>query len=104
MDEDNVEIKVYPLTDDDVPTYKVKVKSADEITTHIVVMDEHYFDRISDGMLTRESFITFAFRFLLEKEENTCILSEFEISDIARYYPQFEEEIQERIRHARRRM
>ena len=104
MNNEPIDIRVYPLTDDDVPTYKVKVETSDGLTVHTVTLEEYYFDRIADGLLTPEAFIIESFHFMLEKESNTCILPDFEISDIARYYPNFEEDIQERIRHARRKM
>ena len=37
------------------------------------------------------------FRFLLERESNTSILRSFRITDISRYFPEYEREIRRRL-------
>jgi len=39
-----------------------------------------------------------SFRFLLEREPNTSILSSFELPLIGKYFPQYEREIRKRLR------
>jgi len=39
-----------------------------------------------------------SFRFLLERESNTSILSSFDLPVIDRYFPEYEQEIRTRLR------
>lgn len=49
-------------------------------------------DEASEAGPSRESF-----RFLLEREPNTSILSSFDLPVIGRYFPEYEREIRERL-------
>jgi len=44
-----------------------------------------------------ETVILESFKFLLEREPNTSILSEFDITVIKRYFPEYEKEIKQRL-------
>jgi len=39
-----------------------------------------------------------SFKFLLQRESNTSILRSFELSDISRYFPEYEKTIQEMLK------
>jgi hypothetical protein len=43
------------------------------------------------------SLIEESFSFLLERESNTSILRSFRITDISRYFPEYEREIRRRL-------
>ena len=45
-----------------------------------------------------EKLLEESFRFLLERESNTSILSAFDLPVISRYFPEYEKEIQTRLR------
>ena len=73
--------------------YQVVV--SDEVETeHRVEMSAEYYKKLCGGKVTHEWVLVQAFRFLLKREANTEILSEFELSVIGRYFPEFESELQ----------
>jgi hypothetical protein len=51
----------------------------------------------TDGKANAERLIEESFRFLLERESNTSILRSFRITDISRYFPEYEREIRRRL-------
>ncbi len=80
----------------DANIYEVVVEGEQE-TTHRVHMSQEYYRRLCGATITHEFVLITAFRFLLEREPNTAILGEFDIQDINRYFPEFEEEIRRRL-------
>ena len=60
-------------------------------------MSPDYYRKISGAQFTHEWVLIQAFRFLLEREPNTSILKEFDLSIINRYFPEFEEEMAARL-------
>jgi hypothetical protein len=60
-------------------------------------MSQAYFRKLCGGTVTHEWVIVQSFRFLLEREPNTSILSEFDLPVIANYFPEFERELAERL-------
>lgn len=80
----------------DANIYEVIVEGEQE-TTHRVHMSQEYYRRLCGATITHEFVLITAFRFLLEREPNTAILVEFDIQDINRYFPEFEEEIRQRL-------
>lgn len=65
-------------------------------TTHRVRVRKVVAERLGAGKSTEE-LIKECFRFLLERESNTSILSSFELPVIGQYFPEFEREIQKRL-------
>ena len=76
--------------------YEVVVEGDTE-TRHRVHMSQEYYHSLCGASVTHEYVLVQAFRFLLEHEPNTAILAEFELSDIARYFPEFEAALKERL-------
>jgi hypothetical protein len=66
-------------------------------THHRVRVTQMDLERFSEGR-TAEALLTESFRFLLEREPNTSILSSFDLSIITRYFPEYEQEIRQRLR------
>lgn len=66
-------------------------------TLHRVRVTSADLERFAGGLpaeeLLRESFL-----FLLEREPNTSILDSFDLPVIARYFPEYGEEIRRRLR------
>ena len=62
-------------------------------TKHRVTMTKAMYERLSAGKHTPEAVIDAAFRFLLEREPKESILSRFDVSVIARYFPAFERDL-----------
>ena len=77
--------------------YEVKVNGA-TVTIHRVTLREADRQRLGGKDVSAEQVIEESFRFLLEREPNTSILSSFELPLIGKYFPQYEREIRKRLR------
>ncbi len=77
-------------------TYEVVVEG-DMETIHRVHMSQEYYRALCGATVTHEYVLIQAFRFLLEREPNTSILAEFDLTDINRYFPDFEAVIKDRL-------
>ena len=67
------------------------------MTHHRVRVTKADLDRLSEGLSAQE-LLEESFRFLLERESNTSILSSFDLPVIDRYFPEYEQEIRTRLR------
>ena len=66
-------------------------------TSHIVTLSDKYYERLTKK-ISKEKLLEYSFKFLLARETNTSILSEFELSTISRYFPEYEIEIKKYYR------
>jgi len=80
----------------DANTYEVIVEGDTE-TSHTVTLMPDYYRKLCGARVTHEWLLIQAFRFLLDREPNTSILASFDLQDINRYFPEFEEEIRGRL-------
>ena len=82
-------ISIKKLSDD---VFEVIV--ADSITTvhKVTVTDQNHTD-LTDNNVTKTQLLEFSFKFLLEREPNTSILSSFDINVITKYFPDYREEV-----------
>ena len=80
----------------DANEYEVVVE-AEQPTTHRVTMSAEYYRQLCGMTVTHEYVLVQAFRFLLEREPNTAILSRFDLRDINNYFPEFEQDIMQRL-------
>jgi hypothetical protein len=87
-------IQVHHLSGDE---YEVKVGGTTP-TTHRVTLREADRGRIGGKDASAVQLIEESFRFLLEREPNTSILSSFELPLIGKYFPEYERQIRERLR------
>ena len=87
-------IKVHHLSGDE---YEVKVGGVTQ-TTHRVTLRDADRQRLGRKDVSAERLIEESFRFLLEREPNTSILSSFELPLIGKYFSQYEREIRKRLR------
>ena len=69
------------------------------MTHHRVRVTKADLDRFSEGR-SPEDLLEESFRFLLERESNTSILSSFDLPVIGRYFPEYEREIRTRLRQS----
>ncbi len=69
-------------------------------TYHRVRVTKADLGRLSEGRSAEELLVE-SFRFLLERESNTSILSSFDLPVIGRYFPEYEQEIRTRLRRTR---
>ena len=82
-------ISIKKLNDD---VFEVTV--ADSITTvHEVTVTDQNLTDLTDNTVTKTQLLEFSFKFLLEREPNTSILSSFDINVITKYFPDYREEV-----------
>ena len=74
----------------DPTTFRVTVDGR-STTTHTVTVRPDYADKL--GATDSAMLVERSFEFLLEREPNTSILSQFELSVIQRYFPEYEQTI-----------
>jgi hypothetical protein len=63
------------------------------VTRHKVTLTKEFYEKLTAGAVSPEELIHKSFEFLLAREPNTSILSEFDLSVISRYFPAYEREI-----------
>lgn len=80
----------------DAETFEVTV-TAEAQTVHIVRLRRDYYQKLTGGEISAEKLIEKSFEFLLARESNTSILPRFELAVIARYFPEFEKTIVNRL-------
>ena len=76
--------------------YEVEVTAA-RPTLHCITAGVGDVECLTGGKANAERLIEESFRFLLERESNTSILRSFRITDISRYFPEYEREIRRRL-------
>lgn len=64
-------------------------------TTHNVTVKPAYAMRLTQGKVSTENLVKQSFEFLLEREPNTSILRHFDLSVIAHYFPEYEQQTQQ---------
>ena len=73
----------------------VELKS---ITQHEVHVSNEFYKLLTGGKVSYENLIKVSFEFLLERESNNSILSQFDLKIIAHYFPEYEKEIKKRLK------
>ncbi|MEQ1599582.1 MAG: hypothetical protein ABL880_09485 [Methylotenera sp.] len=59
-------------------------------TTHEVTVQQDYALKLTQGKVSTAELVRKSFEFLLARESNTSILRSFDLSVIARYFPEYE--------------
>ena len=77
------------VTAKDQNTFEVIVTTV-STTTHIVTVVDTIHEKLTKGKISKETLLEKSFGFLLEREPNTSILSQFEIEVISKYFPDYE--------------
>jgi hypothetical protein len=62
-------------------------------TSHSVTFTRADFQRLASSGETPDSLVRRSFEFLLQREPKESILKSFALTDIGRYFPEFEHEI-----------
>jgi hypothetical protein len=73
--------------------FTVGLTDAEGSSEHVVTLSGSDWDRLRGGYRSPEDLIRAAFAFLLEREPRTSIMSSFDLSQIAMFFPEFEREI-----------
>ena len=64
-------------------------------TSHNVTLTDDTHQNLTNGKVRKKELIEFSFKFLLERELNTSILSSFELSVISSYFPEYIKTVKE---------
>ena len=64
-------------------------------TSHNVTLTDDTHQNLTNGKVSKKELIEFSFKFLLEREPNTSILSSFELSVISGYFPEYVKTVKE---------
>ena len=64
-------------------------------TSHNVTLTDDTHQNLTNGKVSKKELIEFSFKFLLEREPNTSILSSFELSVISGYFPEYRKTVKE---------
>jgi hypothetical protein len=67
-------------------------------TAHRVTLTRDYYEQLTASAVTAEELVEESFKFLLAREPNTSILSEFDLTSISSYFPAFEQEMKNKFR------
>ena len=89
-----MEIIVEKLSEDE---FTVRVQQNGEMTQHNVTVSEVDWQILSDKMCSKEFLLEKSFEFLLEREPKESILGAFSIMTIAKYFPEYPDEIKKLI-------
>lgn len=84
------------VTHEDGDAFLVEVQEASGSSEHRVTVTDGDVVRFAPGS-DKKSLIEESFRFLLEREPRESILASFELPVIARYFPEYPEEIRGRM-------
>ena len=82
----------------DSNTFAVSIESSIN-SNHIVTLNDDIHNEMTKGFKSKEELILFSFKFLLERENNTSILSNFNLEIIQNYFPEYKNEIQNWLNH-----
>jgi hypothetical protein len=78
--------------------FLVTIAEGSSQSKHTVTLKEVDYIRLSGGETAPEDLIARSFEFLLEHEPKESILPRFDLLEIARYFPSFERDLQQKLR------
>ena len=73
--------------------FEVTVEERGSSTRHLVTLDDVYYKRLTGGRIPKQELVEKSFKFLLERESKESILRRFDLKEIGRYFPEYEERI-----------
>ena len=82
-------ISIRQLNDD---VFEVTVEKT-STTTHTVTVSDQSLTNLTDNKVTNTQLVEFSFKFLLEREPNTSILSSFDINVISKYFSDYRDKV-----------
>jgi hypothetical protein len=75
-------------------SFQVTVNAKSQ-TSHEVKVSPEYAQHLTQGRMNTQQLVHASFDFLLAREPNTSILRSFDLSVIAKYFPEYECTIQQ---------
>jgi hypothetical protein len=85
------------ITDLEPEHYGVQVTEGSTTTSHHVRLPPDLLGDLGLGDFEPERLVRETFAFLLEREPATSIMEEFSLEDVARFYPEFYDELRTRL-------
>jgi hypothetical protein len=95
-------IDVRRTGDGDPLEFEVVIRDGRGESRHQVTMARATSERLAAGSHGPERCLLAAFRFLLDREPKEAILGRFDVAVIARYFPDFEQELPRYLARGRR--
>jgi hypothetical protein len=86
-------IKVTRTAGTDPLAFEVVIKEGGSESRHQVTMSRAACEKLAGSEHAPEACLEAAFRFLLDREPKEAILGRFDVGVIARYFPEFEQEL-----------
>ncbi len=77
--------------------FRITITDAESRSIHFVGVTRPYYEKLTGGKVPMEELVRRSFEFLLEREPKESILARFDLSAIARYFPEYEREIKKRL-------
>ena len=77
--------------------FQVTIQENNSQSTHTVHLNDEVYQRLTDGKIGRDELIRLSFEFLLNREPKESILSEFNLTLINTYFPDYEQNIRKTI-------
>jgi hypothetical protein len=90
------QIEVKRLRDFLEAQFEVTV-TGNRTTKHRVTVAQDYYEQLTAGAVAAEKLVEASFEFLLARESNTSILSEFDLPVIASYFPEYVHEMKRKF-------
>jgi hypothetical protein len=79
-------------------SFLVEVRAPGMTTSHTVSVPEGMADELGWAGVAEEELVRQSFAFLLEREPPTSILRSFSLDVIGRYFPEYPNEMRQRLR------
>jgi len=73
--------------------FTITLGTSPNTTSHLVTLDNDYWQRITNEEIAPPELITKSFQFLLEREPKESILPQFDLPLINHYFPEYEQTI-----------
>ncbi|MEK7134698.1 MAG: hypothetical protein AAB819_03180 [Patescibacteria group bacterium] len=73
--------------------FEILLDENDRVPPFTVTVDKSYYEHLTGGSVSPEMLVEKSFVFLVEREPREAILREFNLTYIARYFPEYETEI-----------
>jgi len=77
--------------------FRVRVTEGATQSAHRVTLKPEDYARLTSGKMEPAELVRRSFEFLLEREPKESILRQFDLAVIARYFPEFDREIERRL-------
>ena len=67
-------------------------------TKHTVILSDKYYEGLTNKNISKKKLLEYSFKFLLDRESNTSILSFFDLEALSKYFPEYENEIKKTLK------